>query len=134
MGYALKRILNKMTPVPKKKEYIIMDKDTGRVIHEGADRRSVLPNAGDFKTQMIVGIATTLLVGILTVFGYSMDNAYKGMLSSMDDLKNSQQQSFQKIWNKIEGNKNTSDNQYSWILNQCCQSAKYPPPVMPQGS
>ena len=114
-----------------------MDKNTGHVIHEGADRRSILPNCADFNTQLTVGISVavaTLLIGALITFiGYCGDNAYKGILTSITDLKTSQQSSLSKIWLTINGNKSVNQSQYDWVIQQCCQSAKTPPPIIPGG-
>lgn len=107
-----------------------MDKSTGHVIHEGADRRSILPNAGDFRTQMIISIATALLVCVLGLIGYCGDTAYKGITSSIADLKSSNEQSFEKIWNTMSVRKANRDNQFNWVMSQCCENAKLPPPLM----
>lgn len=121
-----------MTPL-KKKKYLIMDADTGHVVHEGADRRSILPNEADFRNQIIIGSCTLLLTCLIGVIGYCGDMAYKGILVSISDLKSSTELSFQKIYTRMSIGKANRDNQFNWIAQQCCQDAKEPPPVgLPQ--
>lgn len=68
------------------KEYIIMDKSTGNVVHEGADRRSILPNDADFKNQTITVIIGVVLTGILAVTGYLMVDKLNFMNDKSDKL------------------------------------------------
>lgn len=121
-----------MTPI-KKKKYIIMDADTGHVIHEGADRRSILPNEADFRNQLVVGACTLLITSLLGIIGYCGDTAYKGVVASISDLKDSNEKSFQQIYTRMSISKANRDNQFNWVSQQCCQNAKVPPPVaLPQ--
>lgn len=118
-----------MTPM-RKKEYIIMDKSTGHVIHEGSDRRSILPNQGDLRNQIILVVLGVVLTGFISAIGYCGDLAYKGITSSIADLKASQEAGISKIWNTMSVRKTNRDNQFSWILQECCADAKTSPPQM----
>lgn len=121
-----------MTP-NKKRQYIIMDKDTGQVYHEGADRRSILPNAGDFKTQMIISVGTAILTCAIGFVGYCGDKAYSGITSSISDLKVSNEYAFNKIWSRMNIGKANRDNQIQYIMTQCGLNCRgEPPPILPQ--
>lgn len=118
-----------MTP-KKPEEYIITNKKTGKIIHEGADRRSTLPNQGDFKTQIVLVIAGVILTGCLTLLGWAGDTAYRGITSSIADLKSSQEAGINKIWATISIRKANRDNQIMYILTQCGLTCKGEPPLV----
>lgn len=121
-----------MTP-KKKAEYIITNKTTGEVIHDGADRRSILPNVADFRNQIIIVVIGIILTALLATIGYCGDIAYKGLLTSLSDLKSTEEIAFQKIYTRMSIGKANRDNQFNWVAQECCQNAKIPPPIsLPQ--
>lgn len=116
-----------------KKEYLITDKSTGKVVHEGADRRSILPNVSDLRTQFIITASGIILTTLLGLFGYCGDIAYKGILNSISDLKQSNESSYEKIYTRMSVGKANRDNQFSWVVKECCGDSATPPPTaLPQ--